>query len=165
MRIEHRPAREGDDTDLEALSSELLRGLKDDRDLRAGGDEGKVLVRDLVEDVAAAERVLDRRALEVREVLAGEAEDGGRLLAGERRVVRGGGLVAVGRAPDVDVGGGTEVGGDLDGLVSGTVLTETDGVVGGDPDDLVLGESRETDGTSGVGDEVLREVASILMHR
>ena len=84
-----------------------------------------------MEDVAAAERVLDRRALEVREVLAGEAEDGGRLLAGKRRVVRGGGLVAVGRAPDVDVGGRAEVGGDLNGLVSGAVLAETDGVVGG----------------------------------
>ena len=53
----------------------------------------------------------------------------------------------------------------LDRLVSGAVLAKTNGVVGGDPDDLVLGESRETDGTSGVGYEVLREVASILMHR
>ena len=68
-------------------SIQLLRSLKDDRDLRASGDEGQVLVRDLVEDVAAAERVLDRRALEVGEVLAGEAEDRGRLLAGDGTVI------------------------------------------------------------------------------
>lgn len=163
LLIEHRPARQADDTDLEALSSKLLGSLEDDRDLGTSGDEGEVLVGDLVEDVAAAACPLNGRALEVREVLAGQAEDGRCLLAGERAVVGSGGLVAVGRTPDVDVGGGAEVRGDLDGLVSGTVLTETNGVVGGYPDDLVLGDGGEADGTGGVGDEVLEEDASIVV--
>ncbi len=39
-------------------------------------------------------------------------------------------LVTVGRAPEHEVGDGTESDGSLDRLVGGTVLTETDRVVG-----------------------------------
>src|SRR5690606_9600053 len=42
----------------------------------------------------------------------------------------------------------------LDRLMGRTVLTKTNGVVGGNPNDLVVREGRETDGTGGVGDEV-----------
>ena len=45
----------------------------------------------------------------------------------------------------------------LDRLVGGTVLSETDGIVGGNPDDLVTSESRKTDGTGGIRDEVLSQ--------
>jgi hypothetical protein len=44
----------------------------------------------------------------------------------------------------------------LDRLVGGTVLSETDGVVGGNPDNPVATESGETDGASSIRDEVLR---------
>ena len=77
-------------------------------------------------DVPALERPLDRRALEVRQVLAREREDRRRVLARERRVVRCGRLVAVGGAPEVEVGEGAEVRSGLDGLVRGPVLTEAD---------------------------------------
>jgi hypothetical protein len=95
---------------------------------------------------------------------------------GKSHVVRGGGLVTVSGAPDVAVGEGAEVSDSLDRLVSRAVLykrrdrqnrakkrrkrgkrrrtSETDGVVGGNPDNTLVGESRETDGTGGVGDEV-----------
>lgn len=72
------------------------------------------------------------------------------MLAGERAVVGRGGLIAVGRPPDVTVGQGTEMRDGLDGLVSGTVLTKTDRVVGGNPDDLVVAKRRQTDGTSSI---------------
>jgi hypothetical protein len=38
--------------------------------------------------------------------------------------------------------------------VSRSILSESDRVVGGDPEDLVMGESREADGTGGVRNEV-----------
>lgn len=49
----------------------------------------------------------------------------------------------------------------LDWLVGGTILSETDRVVGGDPDNAVTTESGETDGTSSIRDEVLSSIISI----
>ena len=47
-------------------------------------------------------------------------------------------------------------------LVRGAVLSEADRIVGGNPDNLVAGESGETDGASSVRDEVLFPVVSVL---
>lgn len=80
-------------------------------------------------DVTALGCALDGRALEVRQVLTGEREDGRCLAARERNVVRGGGLVAVGGPPEVEVGRRAEVGGRLDRLMGRAVLTKTDGIV------------------------------------
>ena len=101
-------------------------------------------------DVTTLECALDGRRLEVGQVLARETEDRGRAAARERTVVRRGRLVAVGRTPDVDVGRRAEVRNGFDGLVSGTVLTETDGIVGSDPDNLVMAQGGQADGTSSV---------------
>jgi len=123
LRAEDLPAGERGDARLDALLAEELGRLDSDRDLRAGRDERNVgLAVDLDEGVATLVRLLDRRALELREVLAGEAargcergsatsssdsdddettregdarEDGGRVGRGERHVVGGGRLVAV----------------------------------------------------------------------
>lgn len=38
----------------------------------------------------------------------------------------------------------------LDRLVSWSILAEADGVVGGDPDDALAGESRQADGAGSV---------------
>jgi len=43
----------------------------------------------------------------------------------------------------------------LDRLVGGTVLSKTDGIVSGNPDDLVTAQSGKADGTSGIRYEVL----------
>lgn len=56
--------------------------------------------------------------------------------------------------PDGAVGESSEPGDGLNRLVGGSILTESDGVVGGNPDDLVVRESGESDGTGGVRDEV-----------
>lgn len=77
------------------------------------------------------------------------------MLAGEGAVVRGGGLVAIGWAPDIDVGGGAEGCDGLNGLVSGAVLAKTNGIVGRNPDNLVSTESRQANGTGRVGNKVL----------
>jgi hypothetical protein len=49
------------------------------------------------------------------------------------------------------------VGGGFDRLVGGAILTETDRIVGGDPDNLVVAESRETNSAGSIADEVLEE--------
>lgn len=64
-------------------------------------------------------------------------------------------LVSVGRTPEREVGDRTQVDRSLDRLMGRSVLTETDRVVGGNPDDLVVAERRQTDGTSSVADKVL----------
>lgn len=131
LEVEDRPAWQADDTRLDALRVELHGRLERDGDLAARADDREVLALDLVHDVAALERTLDRRALKVGEVLAGEGEDGRRLAARKGRVVCGGGLIAICRTPEVDVGHRAEVSGSLDWLVSRAVLAETNRVVSG----------------------------------
>lgn len=77
LRAEDLPAGERGDARLDALLAEELGSLDSDRDLRAGRDERNVgLAVDLDERVPTLVRLLDRRALELREVLAGEAARG-----------------------------------------------------------------------------------------
>lgn len=142
LAVEDRPARQGDDTDLEALIGQFLRRLQDDADFASSGDECEVLLLDLVNDVTALERVLERGVFEVGKVLTGETENRGGLLASESAVVSGRGLIAISGAPNIDVGGGTEVEDGLDRLVGRAVFTETNRVVSSNPDDLMLAESR-----------------------
>lgn len=155
LGTEDLPAGERRDAGLDALLAEELGRLDGDGDLGAGRDDGDVgLALDLVEDVATLVGVLDRRARELGEVLAGEREDGRGVRRGERDVVRRRGLVAVcmrrssqrspfshrpaeddikdrprtSRAPDVAVGERAEVSDGLNRLVSRAVLAETDPV-------------------------------------
>ena len=160
LGVEDLSAGHGDNTSLEVLLLEGLDGLETDADLRTSGDKGDVGLLVLKSDVTTLDGLLDGGALKLGKVLAGKGQDGGGVLGGEGDVVSGGGLVTVSRAPDHHVGQGTEVGKSLDRLVSGTVLTKTDGVVGGDVDDTLLGEGRETDGTGGVRDEVEESATS-----
>lgn len=160
LGIEDLSAGHGDNTSLEVLLLEGLDGLKTDADLRTSGDEGDIGLLVLKSDVTTLDGVLNGGALKLGKVLAGKGQDGGSVLGSEGNVVSGRGLVAVSGAPDHHVGQGTEVGKSLNRLVSGTVLTKTDGVVGGDVDDALLGESRKTDGTGGVRDEVEESATS-----
>lgn len=95
--------------------------------------------------------------------MAGKGEDGGVGLRTESDEVRGGGFITIGRTPDIDVGGSTEMSEGLDWLVGGTVLPETDRIVGGNPDNLMAGESREADGASSVRNEVLSRIINTRM--
>ena len=154
LGVEDLSAGHGDNTGLEVLLLEGLDGLETDADLGTSGDEGDIGLLVLKSDVTTLDGLLDGGALELGKVLAGKGQDGGSVLGGEGDVVSGGALVAVSRAPDHHVGQGTEVSKSLNRLVSGAVLTKTDGVVGGDVEDALLGERGETHGTGGVRDEV-----------
>ena len=154
LGVKDREAWDRDDTGLDALLAELGDGLVAEGNLGTGGDEGDVGRRVLDNDVTTLGGLLDGAALELGQVLSGEGKDRGGRLALDGNEVSTGNLVTVGRAPEHEVGDGTESDGGLDRLVGGAVLTKTDRVVGSDPDDAVVRESRETDGTDGVRDEV-----------
>ena len=87
--------------------------------------------------------------------MARKGEDGRCGLRLKSDEVSGGSFVTVSRTPDVNVRSGTEVGESLDRLVGRSVFSKTNGIVGGNPDNLVATQSGKTDGTSGVRDEVL----------
>jgi len=105
------------------LLLELPSGVDGDTDLGTGGNEGNVGARLLLKDVSSLDTVLDGGAIQLGKVLAGKGNDGRSMLGSKSDIVTGGDLVTVGGAPDHAVGGGTEVGEGLDGLVGGPVLT------------------------------------------
>lgn len=136
------------------LLQEELGGIHGDTNLGTGGDQGDLGTLDLLQDVTTLDGLLDDGALELGQVLSGEGNDAGGVLGGQGNVVGSASLVAVSRAPDHAVGESTEVSQSLDRLVSRTVLAQTNGVVGGDPDGADARQGRQTDGTGSVGDEV-----------
>lgn len=155
LEVKGLEAGQGDDTGLEVVVLlEDLDGIEGNGNLGTSGDEGDVGTLNLVQDVATLGSLLDGRALELGKVLASQSNDAGGLLGGQGDVVSTAGLVTVGRSPDESVGESTEVGKSLNRLVGRTILTETDRVVGGDPDGADARQSRQTDGTSSVRDEV-----------
>lgn len=160
LGIEDLETWDGDDLSLESLLSELLDSVNADSDLRSGGDEDDVGVLLVVDGVTALHGRLKSGVLELWKVLAREGNDGWGVLGGESDVVCGGGLVSISWAPDHAVWKSTEVSEGLDWLMGWSILTKTDGVVGGNPDGADLGKGGETDGTGGVGDEV-KESSSV----
>ena len=108
-----------------------------------------------MDDVSTLRRPLDRRSLEIWKVLARKGEDGRSGPRLESDKVGSGGFVTVGRTPDVDVWSSTEVGESFDRLVGRSVLSKADGIMSGNPDDLVTTQSRKTNGTCRVRDKVL----------
>jgi hypothetical protein len=141
----------GNDT---VLLLEVGGGLDGDADLGTSGDNGDGGVGGVDNDVTTVQSALDGGELELGQVLAGQGHDGRSVLGGNGGVVGSAGLVAVGGTPDHAVGQSTEVSQSLNRLVSGAVLTQTDGVVGSNVNDTNAGQSRQAEGTGGVRDEV-----------
>lgn len=161
LDVEDLEARDGNNTcDDVVLLLEVVGGVDANADLRSGTDDGDVGVGGLEDGVTTLERRLDGGVLKLRKVLTGQSEDAWGGVRGERRVVSGTGLIAVGRAPNHEVGESTEVSQGLNGLMGRSVLTQTDGVVGSNVDGADVGESREANGASGVGNEVEESASS-----
>lgn len=150
LGVEDLEAGHGDNTGLDALLGELLDGIDSDGRLGTSGDESDLGTLDLLQDVTTLGGLLNGSSLKLGQVLARQSDDAGSLLGGQSNVVSSAGLVAVGRAPDHAVGESTEVSKSLNRLVSRPVLSKTNGVVGGDPDNTVARESGQTDGTGSV---------------
>jgi hypothetical protein len=127
-----------------------------------------------VHDVAAARSMLDGGALEIRQVLSRQRQDGRRLARLESNGVRRRRLVAVSRTPEGKVGNGTEMRVGLDRLVSWStasqsvdpqlaaeqisLFAESNGIMGGHPDHLYLAQRRQTNRTGSIRHEVLRSI-------
>lgn len=155
LGIEDLEAGNGDNGGIDVvLLLEVGGSLDTDADLGTSGDEDDAGVGSGKNSVATLQSILNGRVLQLGQVLASEGQNARGVLGGQGRVVGSAGLVAVSRAPDHEVGHGTEVSQSLNGLVSRAVLTQTDGVVGGHVDDTDARERRQTKGTSSVGDEV-----------
>lgn len=154
LSVEDLEAGNRDDAGLDALLLELLGSIDTDGHLGTGRDKGDVGTLDLLEDVGTLGGLLDGGTFELGKALARQGNNAGSVLRGQGNVVSGAGLVSVGRAPDHAVGQGAEVSQRLNRLVGRAVLTQTNGVVGSNPDGADLREGRQTDGTSAIGDEV-----------
>lgn len=155
LSIEDLEARNGDNAGSDTvLLLEVGGSIDTDADLGTGGDNGDGSVGGVNSNVGTLKGTLDGGVLELGQVLAGQGQDGGSVLGSQSRVVGSAGLVAVSGTPDHAVGHGTEVSQSLNGLVSRTILTQTNGVVGSDVDDTDAGQGRQTEGTGSVGDEV-----------
>lgn len=155
LEVESLEAGHGDNTGLDVLLLlKVLGGVDGNRDLGTGRNQGDVGTLNLVQDVTTLGGLLDGGALELGKVLARESDDARSVLGSQADVISTAGLVTVGRSPDHGVGESTEVSESLNRLVGRTVLTETDGVVGGNPDGSDAGESRQTNGSGSVRNEV-----------
>ena len=154
LRVKHLEARSRDNTGTDALGLEGGGSIDSNADLRTGRDQSDSSVGGVDSDVGTLDGILNGRVLQLRQVLTGESEDAGGVLGGQSNVVSSAGLVAISRTPDHAVGESTEVSKGLNRLVSGTVLTQTNGVVGSNVDDTNAREGRQTDGTSSVRHEV-----------
>lgn len=155
LSVEHLEAGHRDNTGLDVVViGEVLDGVNADADFGTGRNKGDLSALNLVSDVASLDGLLDGRARELRKVLARKRNDTGGVLGGKSNIVSSARLVTVGRPPNHAVGESTEVCQSLNRLVGRAVLTQTNRVVGGNPDHADLRESRETDGTSGVRHEV-----------
>jgi hypothetical protein len=151
LDIEDLEARDGHNTGSDTvLLLEVGGSLNGNADLRTSGDDGDGSVRGVDGDVTTLQGALNGGELKLGQVLAGESHDGRSVLGGDGGVVGSAGLIAVSGTPDHAVGEGTEVSQSLNRLVSGAVLTQTDGVVGSDVDDTDAGQGRQAEGTGGV---------------
>jgi hypothetical protein len=127
-------ARNGDNAGRNAvLVLQVLSSINGNADFRTGRDNGNGSIGSINRDVTTLEAVLNGGLLQLRKVLTGESKDAGGVFRGNGGVVGSAGLVAVGGTPDHQVRQSTEVCEGLNRLVSRTVLTKTDGVVGSDP--------------------------------
>lgn len=104
LLIEYEPARQRHNADFDALRSELARGLESDANLRACGYNRQMFVLLFVHDVAALGGQLNRRVLQIRQVLSRKGEDRWRLGGSESDEIGGRCLIAICGAPEREIG-------------------------------------------------------------
>lgn len=154
LSIESVEVWQGDDTGRQAGGGKFLGGVNSKRNLRTGGSQDQSCVLNIKDHVTTSRSLFDGGAFQLWQTLSGQGDhrwgDGG--FEGDLVCCRD--FVTVGWSPDHQVWNGSEMGQGLDRLMGWTVFTQTDGVVGGDPDDWVAGKGRQSEGAGGVGNEV-----------
>jgi hypothetical protein len=104
LLVEHEPARQRHDANFDALCPELASRLESDADLRACGHDRQMLVLLSVHDVAALGGQLNRRLLQIRQVLPRKGEYRWCLGRSECDEIGGRSLVAICGAPEREIG-------------------------------------------------------------
>lgn len=160
LGIEDLEAGNGNHTGNNALLLEYGSSIDADADLGTSGNESDGCIGYLHEDVTTLQGILNGRVLELRQVLTSESENARSVLGGESRVISSAGLISIGRAPDHNVGQSAKVGQSLNGLVGRAILTEADRVVGTDVNSTDARQSRQTDSTRCVRNEVKKGSSS-----
>jgi len=77
LLVEGQPTWQRNNAGLDTRRLELAGSLDSDGDLGSTADDGEVSLEFLMEDVSATDGLLNARALEVGEILAGEGKDRG----------------------------------------------------------------------------------------
>ena len=149
LALEELPAGQADDARGDSVGDELLMGLDGQRDLAAGRDQDHLGVAlGVGEHIAAAAQPIGRgvlRAVQDRDVLAGENERHRLVVAVHRRPPGLGDLVGVGGANHVQTRDRPQRGELLHRLVGRAVLAEADRVVREEMDDRQLHQGGEPD--------------------
>ncbi|KAH3662800.1 hypothetical protein OGATHE_004376 [Ogataea polymorpha] len=145
---------DGNNSSWDTLLSKQLGSVNGQRNLGTGSNQNQLGVVNLVNDVTTLQGLLNRRARQLRQVLSRKSQHRWCLGARDGLDVSSRGLVTVCWSPDHQIWNGSEVGKGLNRLVGWSVLTKTNRVVGGNPDDWVVRESRQSQRTRGVGHKV-----------
>lgn len=151
LLVVERTAGHGDHTDLDALHEFL--GLQASGDLGTGSDEDELrLVLTVINDVGALRHSLAIRVSKNRKGLAGESHDHRKLRLHVHRIGTNG-LIGIGRSNDRDIRHRTDLLEMFNRLMSGTILTHTNRIVGHDVEDGELLDGTHTNGTHHVASE------------
>ncbi|KAH3661259.1 hypothetical protein OGAPHI_006666 [Ogataea philodendri] len=136
------------------LVSKNLSGIDGERNLRTGGNQDELWIRNLVDSVTTLQGLLDARTSQLRQVLSRKSKDGRSLGTLNGLDVGSRGLVTICWSPDHQVRNGSQVGQSFDRLMGWTILTQTNGVMSSNPDDWVVRQSRKSHGTGSVRHKV-----------
>jgi len=152
LGIEAMEAGDADDADT------ITEGLGGDDGVldfgTCGEEDGFEWARFFDEDVAAMEDALASGfwggLIEHGDGLATEGEESGAVGAEESGGESAGGFFGIGGADDIEIGDDAEATDGFDGLMSGAVFADADGVVGEDINDGEVGESGDANGAAAV---------------
>lgn len=145
--VEELAAGHGDNAGRNTLASKDLGGLNCEGNFRASGNKDDLCILGILEDVGTLGNSLDGRALELRKVLTGEGDNGGTVLVFKSNKVGTRDFITISRTESQHVGSATGDSKGFNRLVSRTVFTETNRVVGHNIDDTEMGQGRQTGGT------------------
>lgn len=130
LLLEEFPGGEGDDANVDSLSGESGSSLDSNLYLRASGGEDHVGGRGCIgEDVGTLEGTLEGGTDVLGQILARERQQSGSVRVANGRNVSRGSLDTIGGANEEHVGRGAAQHELLNGLMGGSIFTQTDRVV------------------------------------
>jgi len=124
LRVEDPPAWQADNANFAPFLSEDTSSLHRDADFTPGAHNRQMFPLYLVHNISPLDSVLNRRVLQLGQILSRQRDNRWCRLGLKRDEVCGRGLITVGRSPEVHVGHGTEVRCSFHGLMRRPILTK-----------------------------------------